>query len=350
MTRSADTEHRYRRLGPMAPPEGFPEFVDASVGPDGRAVALWSTTADHDDLVARAELDDGAPSPTSRTSTAPPIALGVYTPSVSRPEDIVVVPNPPVPRPLVQPLVDGEFILVGARCRWPSTGPEHNAVVVDASGAIVRTGTLGDGIEHLLADGEGSLWVGYSDEGIFGNPDWWGPGRRPLGAAGIVKWSATFDVLWEYSPPRTDPKNRHRGEDADGYRPADCYTLNVSTRENGTTRVRACTYERFPLITITDRAGSTTVTVEPTTGPRGPSSVLASDEHVAFLGSHRDHESLLIGRLDALTTFSAARLRLPGDGTHGTIRRVCRGGTAHLFLHNDWYVLDLAEPRHHRGC
>lgn len=78
---------------------------------------------------------------------------------------------------------------------------------------------LGDGIGHVLATSTGQVWVGYFDEGIYGNYGW---GRtdseEPVGAYGIVRFSPDLEPDWHY------PKYTGVGPwDAI----SDCYALNV---------------------------------------------------------------------------------------------------------------------------
>ena len=86
--------------------------------------------------------------------------------------------------PHIDMLADGSFLVVGARCRWAESGPELNALAIDQNGRIYRRGCLGDGIQHLQVAGDGTIWVGYFDEGVFGNMGWGSPGPEPLGAGG----------------------------------------------------------------------------------------------------------------------------------------------------------------------
>jgi hypothetical protein len=53
--------------------------------------------------------------------------------------------------PLVQPLPEGELLIVGARC-WhrPDTGPDKNALRFSPEGQQIASATFGDGIEHML--------------------------------------------------------------------------------------------------------------------------------------------------------------------------------------------------------
>ena len=72
----------------------------------------------------------------------------------------------------VQPMPGGKFLVAGARCRWRRDGPDRNGVLYDADGQVVAEGVLGDGIGHVLATSDGQVWIGYFDEGIYGNYGW----------------------------------------------------------------------------------------------------------------------------------------------------------------------------------
>lgn len=64
-------------------------------------------------------------------------------------------------------------------------GPELNALTVGLDGRILRRGCPGDGIGHLQVAEDGTIWAGYSDEGVYGNFGRRGPGPTPLGARGM---------------------------------------------------------------------------------------------------------------------------------------------------------------------
>ena len=100
---------------------------------------------------------------------------------------------------------------------------------------------LGDGIGHVLATSTGQVWVGYFDEGIYGNYGW---GRtdseEPVGAYGIVRFSPDLEPDWHY------PKYTGVGPwDAI----SDCYALNVDD-----TSAWACYDSDFPIVRIRDGA------------------------------------------------------------------------------------------------
>ncbi|WP_327371402.1 hypothetical protein [Streptomyces sp. NBC_01217] len=68
-------------------------------------------------------------------------------------------------RPALDALPDGGFVLADPR----SEADEQHVQVFDALGRPSWTFRVGDAIEHLLADASGALWVGYFDEGVYGD-------------------------------------------------------------------------------------------------------------------------------------------------------------------------------------
>lgn len=311
-------EHRFELVGALRPPAGFDRLITVSAGPAG-PVALWAKATDQDDIQGRYEGPGGATFPETRTSSRPRVALASYASESLAPVHVAIVEDLSVAHPLVQPLPGGEFLVVGGRCAWRPDGPERNALIVDSDGRIQRTGTLGDGIEHMLVDDNGEIWVGYFDEGIFGNFGWGNPGPEPLGSPGIVRWSLQFEKVWEYQA-------------VDDYWLADCYALNV-----GSDRIWACPYTDFPILEIvSDRA-----TVRATTDVSGPRGLLVAGENVALMGDYKYGGSLLLGNLNDLSRLEKSQIGMP-DGRlapPGTL--VCRGSVAHFFVGADWFTFDL---------
>ena len=174
LTKRRRTEHRFTHVGTLESPAGFDVLVTASVGPDGLPVALWASADAHDDLAGRHEGPGGATFPNTRTSSRQRVALTRHGTTGLRAE-LTVIDAMPVAHPHIQPLPDGGYLVVGSRCAWHAGGPERNALWVGADGSILQTGTLGDGIAHMLVDHAGHIWIGYSDEGIFGNFGWVAP-------------------------------------------------------------------------------------------------------------------------------------------------------------------------------
>src|SRR5581483_7205667 len=154
--------------------------VSASVGPAGEAVLLWATPADRQALLARSR--DGR-SPRSRPPA--PVTARVTT---HHADAVEVVPLDALDLTYceVQPLPGGRILVVGARAR----GGVTNATVYDDSGRPVAQGRLGDGIEHVQATPTGRIWVGYFDEGVYGDD--------PVAHHGIVRFTSDLTPEWTY--------------------------------------------------------------------------------------------------------------------------------------------------------
>ncbi len=107
--------------------------------------------------------------------------------------------------PFIQPLSDGGFVIaepVAAR------RDDLNAHRHDADGRLVTQFFLDDAFEHMLADRNDCLWVGYFDEGVFGGWEY--------SHAGLCQFDGSGRLMWSFSPPEG-------GEGID-----DCYALNIA--------------------------------------------------------------------------------------------------------------------------
>ena len=114
-------------------------------------------------------------------------------------------------------LPDGRWVVAEPRC---SPG-ELNARVIGPNGVEARF-CMGDGVEHVQCDAAGAIWVGYFDEGVFGDPAWARAGLEPIGAAGLLRWTADGEIAWRHDLER---------ERANGYMLTDCCALNVTADE-----------------------------------------------------------------------------------------------------------------------
>jgi hypothetical protein len=156
-----------------------------------------------------------------------------------QPGDLVPTPlarlaDEPLVFRFVQPLPDG-LVLVAPRCRVGREGAEANALVLDAAGRARARFSLGDGIADVRATPDGTIWVAYFDEGIFGRRGASGPGKGPIGAAGLRAFTATGEPRFAYRA------------DAAGTEPIrDCYALNVSSDSDAWIYF----YDEFPIVRI----------------------------------------------------------------------------------------------------
>ncbi|MEU1555077.1 hypothetical protein ABZ517_20480 [Streptomyces scabiei] len=219
--------------------------------------------------------------------------------------------------PRLDSLPDGGFVVADARSR-----DSHDQVqVFDALGRPSWAFRVGDAIEHLLTDEAGDLWIGYFDEGVFGDP---------LSAPGARRWSSTGTALWEYRPP---PGVDHI---------ADCYALNV-----GRGGAWVYPYTGFPLVEV---RGDDSLRAR-TTGVDGASGVAVHEDRAAFLGGYRgNRDRLTLARLTdtSVETVRTALLTRPdGAPVHRRRRVVSRG--ARLYVQEEpyaeWFVFDVGASR-----
>lgn len=318
--RKRERDFRFRHVGRLAAPSGLDALVSVSVGPDG-PVAIWSAPEDRDDFHTYDIRPNFLSFPKGRAESSPRVALVSYSGHSLTPQHQVLAAGLPVAFPLIQPLADGEFVVAGRRCWRGPEGPERNALIFGHDGSVTRTGTIGDGIEHLLVDDAGGLWTGYSDEGIFGNFGWFAAeGHPPLGEPGIVRWSTQFEKLWEL-----------RAEHCPLV--ADCYVLNVDSN-----RVWACTYVDFPILEI----DSGRTRIRRTAEVDGPTAMAVSGDLVAVMGDYKRPKTLLVGSLDS-PHLRRVSISMPRGWSLSTGTLVCRGPVINLFIGAEWFTFDLSQ-------
>ena len=141
-------------------------LVCASVGPAGEAVAVWTTPDGLEAAISRTVSPGGASFPDPSADRPVQARITVHTPGLAA---VTPIADLALAHITVQPMPGGQFLVAGARCRWRPDGPDRNGVIYDADGQVVAERVLGDGIEHVLATSDGQVWIGYFDEGIYGN-------------------------------------------------------------------------------------------------------------------------------------------------------------------------------------
>ncbi|OLF07059.1 hypothetical protein BU204_35890 [Actinophytocola xanthii] len=299
--------------------------MSASVGDSGEVVALWSAAEDVPALNSTTTVPDLAAFPDPRASRAVAARVTVHTPDMAVAARISGLS---LAFPDVQPLPDGHVMVVGARCRWRPDGPDRNAVVYDADGSVLAEHTLGDGIEHVQTTRRGETWVGYFDEGVYGNFGWGEPGSDPpLGACGLARFSAALTQEWRFS------------EDAAGAWGgiSDCYALNV----DGDT-AWACYYMDFPIV----RIQNDTVTGWHN-GIEGARTLAVAGSRIALFGGYGpDHDRLVVGVLDGDRFHPTGEYRVvqPDGRTLPSSADVAgRGEGLHVLLDDTWLRLDVED-------
>jgi hypothetical protein len=298
--------------------------VCASVGPAGEVVAVWSAAADLPAVTSATVQPGWASFPDPRAARPVTARVTVHAPGTV---SVTSLSGLGLAHFTVQPLPGGSILLVGARSRWRSDGPDRNAVIYGADGRVLAEETLGDGIEHVLADGTGHVWVGYFDEGVFGNYGWGGPGDPPpLGACGLTRYSADLQPVWHY-PSADSPHGSI----------SDCYALNVDGDTAWT-----CYYTSFPVVRISD--GALTGWRNHITGVRA---LAVSGSRAALYGGYGpDRDRLAVGRLSGGRFRQAGeyRLVLPGGEALPTGAQVIgRGPGLHVLTDDGWYQLTMSD-------
>ena len=300
------------------------ERVTASVGPDGQVIALWVKPSDRLALSARTTLRGGATSPDPRT--ARPVAARIST-HAPDPAASVELPGLEVAHVTVQPLPEGRILVVGARARWRPEGPDRNAIIYDTEGSVVAEATLGDGIEHVFTTHAGHVWVGYFDEGVYGNNGWGGPGGpAPMGKHGLVRYSPDLQAEWAFPGAI-----------------GDCYALNIDGDTAWT-----CYYTDFPIARVSD--GALTTWRNTVSGARA---LAVEGSRIALLGGYRpNRDRLAVGTLrgEDLHITGQYRIVLPdGQPLPAGTRTIGRGPDLHILTGQDWYRLameDIPHPDH----
>lgn len=181
-----------------------------------------------------ADTHDGAIFPKSRFDAPVDYAVAAWE---GRQMRSTVVRGELLVASLVQPHPEG-LLIAGARCSFRGSRAEQNALVADWSGSVVRRLTLGDGIEDVRVTPDGTIWVSYFDEGVFGNRGWGHPGPPPIGAPGLVAFGKDGKIK------RTYDAGEAKTDDI-----CDAYALNVV----GDDDVWIYFYTDFPVVHVARR-------------------------------------------------------------------------------------------------
>lgn len=308
---------RLRHHATLDAPAHHAQLASVSVGPRGEAVALWTDSAG----LAAIGADDEVPEPPPPGEVRPPVSATV---TIQSPGQRHVVRIEGVARfPLVQPLPDGQVLLVGARSEWSAEGPEHNATIFDAGGSPLLTACVGDGVGQLRTTSSGAVWLGYFDEGVYGNLGWGPPGApQPIGSSGLLKMTPELEIEWRYPGRKLEPID-------------DCYALNLAGEV-----AWAC-----PTSFAVTRVEDAQARWWPTEVP-GARALVVDGVRVALVGGYgSDHDRVVRGRLtDSFTELHQARLVMP-DGARlpAAATVVGQADELHVFVGTEWFRMGLED-------
>ncbi len=295
--------------------------MSASVGISGELIQIWVPASASGNLFARETREGGAAF--AKTQTQEPYSATVtITGPASRSERSLPLLNATFPK--VQTLPGGGIFLVAPRCLRHEDGPpEMNAHIFGLDGSV-REFCLGDGIQHVQTDSLGRIWVGYFDEGVYGNFGWGIPeGPQPLGAAGLVCFDQTGKATWEFAPPN--------GMDYI----SDCYALNVAED-----CVWASYYTDFPIIRV-DAQGKVDAWRTDLAGTR---QLAISDASVLAFGGYREHRTdcyLLSLGVESAEIVADVRLLFPESVEFQKALVIGRGRFLYVVEHDTLFTFEV---------
>lgn len=187
------------------------------------------------------------------------------------------------PHPLIDRFADNRWLVVGAR----AVG-KPNARVLTPEGALLARFMLGDGIEHIAIDDADRIWVGWFDEGRFGE-GWNVPG---------MEWPPSSNGVACFAPDGSLVDLPLLPKEA-GFI-ADCYALAPAGPG-----VWASPYTDFPLVRF--------VPGMPTRWWRseldGPKAIAADGTYALVAGGYRNDAARL----------ALVQLEGPGNGEEATL-------------------------------
>jgi hypothetical protein len=304
----------FRLMADLEGVVGGDRIISATIGPEGDACLLSVAPEDEHIALGRETGKGGATFPLSRAKSSYRARFIRCRETILQQTELSGIEQA---FPTVQPLMNGEILLAGARCRFQDEDPEENGVVFDRNGRAVRRFILGDGIQDVQTTKEGMIWVSYFDEGVMGNFGW----DEPIGVAGIVCFDADGKKQWDFKPPK----------DVDII--LDCYAMNVADDA-----VWACYYTEFPVVRIDSsrrvRAWRNTV--------RGARAIAVSDQRVVLWGGYGEERTRCVVQEyteseDDLTKMELIDLRFPIEVHSKAIRVTGRGKSLHAFVGAQWY-------------
>ena len=300
-----------RHHAPITAPDDGDVRVCASVGPAGEVIAVWSAAKDLPVLTA---FPDPHPprAVTARVSVHAPDTVSVT--EITR----LGLTN------FVQPLPGGNILLGRARSRRRGMGPDRNAVIYDAGGHARTAEVLGDGIQYVLADSAGHVWVGYSDDGTFRDYGWGHPGPPPAEQCVLIRFAPDLTPAWRY-PFADHPSGPIYG----------CATLNV----DGAAAWTRFDYDDPSLVRIDQ--GLLTVWRNEV-----GATALAVDGSRAALYNPHNYDRLAVGLLQdgRFQVTSIYRLVLPDKAALPKHTQVIgRGPCLHFLTGDDWYQLTMSD-------
>jgi hypothetical protein len=233
------------------------------------------------------------------------------------------------PFPVFDRFPDGRWLIAAAR-----KTAEHeldallDRVLADDGREPTRL-QLGDGIMHLKIDRSDRIWVGWFDEGVFGNDHWRVPGLEwPPSAYGLAAFDEAGAALRVSSGASPELQI------------SDCYALNVVGDQ-----AWACTYPGSPISMSNE---GTPFIWWPTDLPGSVAALAIEGSHFLAAGGFGDQGNrVILGRLEqgAATVIDEWRLPFAVGYLRGVDVVDARADCVHVVVDGIWHVWRLGQFR-----
>lgn len=202
--------------------------------------------------------------------------------------EILRLEDVPLRIAFVQSIDDGKLILASP-FRGNGSGA-NNALVVDRDGKVSERLSLGGGVQTVQKSAS-SLWVGYSDEGIFK--------YTGISRDGLVHLDRNFQPIFRFN----------RSARGHGFPLMyDCYALNVASSGDVFTYYYSAK-EYFPLAHIRD---DHIVQIWPIQHLLGAYAFAIAESRLLLAGAYRNPQRLTL--LDLQTDISDEAIAVDGEG------------------------------------
>lgn len=222
--------------------------------------------------------------------------------------DVAVMPSGA--HPIVDQMADGRWLVAGSRAKED----EKNGRIHAVDGLLERRMILGDGIENLLCSADGTIWVGYFDEGVFAGPN--KDGGWPISCGGIVQFDATGTPLWSFNE---QVRERHSISDA--------YAMTLSGID-----LWACCYTDFPIVRVC--SGNPVFWSNRIDGAKA----IAVDDDIVMLGGGygEDANRIALLRLDGKSSRKLGSFRFDKAQNSAAGLLQGRGSVMHIVADGVW--------------
>jgi len=317
---------RKTALHPSVPPQklsrpnGF-KPVSISVGTNGNVTRLFVRDDLVEEVFARTTTGFASFPKTQTEEQYSPIAV-VSSPSRS---DEIRLSGLTATFPKIEMLPSNEILVVAMRSqRFADGSYELNGKVYDLSGALRREFLLGDGIQHVQSDPHGNIWVGYCDEGVYGNFGWQ---DAPFGAWGLSCFSESGYKLWDFHPP-------------EGFDPiSDCYALNATQKG-----VWAYYYTGFPFVHIDENRQ---VRCWKTESAGGRTFAVGKENVLLYGGYNNERTTCKLFNIsdEAAELVADVSLVLPTEVELSKSTVIGRNAELHVFSGDVWYRFSIESLR-----